>query len=211
MKKLALVFTLIVSFTGFSQTKAFTDRGKEVLLFADGTWKYSDTPFTSRREKHATCETEFDKVFKTKPLDELYKESFDYAHEIIYGNVFFDSERNEKASRWATDNFMKDQRFEIGKRNLESWYDEFYNLAYNQINKHVFFDKDRVQYSIDYAIKILKTRSYYSPLYFYNDTIGRTRDAYSLAYNKIYANVFWEKDRKQLSATWSMSFVQKTK
>lgn len=40
---LILLFTILLSFQGFSQIKAVTDTGDEVILYNDGSWTYTNT------------------------------------------------------------------------------------------------------------------------------------------------------------------------
>ena len=46
---LAAIFLFFNSFC-FSQIKAVTETGDEVILFEDGTWKYADTTKTEKEE-----------------------------------------------------------------------------------------------------------------------------------------------------------------
>lgn len=61
-RKCTILFVVLsTAFYSFSQTKAVTDKGDEVILYADGTWKYAE-------DKKESDHNKIDTIVTTKPL-----------------------------------------------------------------------------------------------------------------------------------------------
>lgn len=74
MKKLFLILcVLTISNIAISQTKALTDNGREVLLFENGTWKYSDDNSNTNSILTDSLTTNKNKFIKTSQATFLVK------------------------------------------------------------------------------------------------------------------------------------------
>lgn len=75
MKKIITLSVFLIPFLGFSQTKALTDEGKEVILFDNGTWKFVNESDSKTLETISNNPTIFEKhkdasfLFKSKKIN----------------------------------------------------------------------------------------------------------------------------------------------
>lgn len=202
MKKfiLALVLTASAVFS-YAQTIAYTQDGKRVVLFPNGSWYYADSIYGGGNNGGSFFNNNM------QGATEMFNEAYDYAFELVYGEEFFRNERENKAAVWAADYVKSNIQITLGRRNLAQWFDELYQVAYNYINKNTFFSNDRKQNSINWAKGLIEQKAVYDWSYA-GSKIARTKDAYQVAYNKIFNTEFFSADRKKRAVEWANQFVR---
>lgn len=201
MKKALLLLVLAASAVfAQAQTIAYTQDGKRVILFANGTWFYADSIYGNNNNS-------FYNNANTQGAKEMFLEAYDYALDLVYSDEFFRNDRESKSSAWAADYVKANIQINIGSRSLGQWFDELYNVAYNYIHKSEFFSNDRKQKSINWAKGLIEQKATYD-WGNYSSKIARTRDAYNVAYNKIFATEFFANDRKKKAVEWANQFMR---
>lgn len=200
MKKvlLALAFIACAAFTQ-AQTIAYTQDGKRIVLFSNGTWFYADSLYGNNNGSFYNA--------NTQGAREMFMEAYDYAFDLVYGEEFFRNERENKAGAWAADYVRTNVQVTIGRRSLSQWFDELFAVAYDYIYKNEFFPNDRKQKAINWAKNLLEQKAAYD-WGAYSSKISRTRDAYNVAYNKIFVTEFFANDRKKKSVEWANQFIR---
>lgn len=199
MKKvlLALVLTACAVCTQ-AQTIAYTQDGKRVILFANGTWFYADSVYGNNNATYYN---------NTQGAQEMFTEAYDYAYEMVYSQEFFPADRQNKSGAWAADYVKSNLQLTIGRKTLSQWCDELYTMAYNYVYRNEFFPADRKQKSINWTKNMIEQKAVYD---WGNNTskIARTREAYNVAYNKIFVTEFFPADRKQKAIDWANAFMR---
>jgi hypothetical protein len=196
MKKLTLLcFIIIFSIAVNSQSTAITSTGQRIIVFPNGTWINADSSsyYGSQGIFNADIKNEF-------------ISAYNFAFNELYSDVFFESERKQKAADWAGTGIRNGLTIYAGSKSLTSWYDDLYHIAFNYIFSGVFFESERQKQSIEWVRKILETRTVFDP-YYYNSYFKKYKEAYSLAYDKIYSNEFFASDRKTKSRNWTNTFM----
>lgn len=196
MKKLLLFLILFgFSFITKSQTGAITTGGQRIIVFPNGTWINADSSnfYTYQGNINFDIKNEF-------------ISAYNFAFNELYSDVFFESERKQKAAEWAGSGIKNGLTIYAGSKSLTSWYDDLYHIAYNYIYSGVFFDSERQKQSIEWVKKILETRTIFDP-YYYNSYFKKYKEAYSLAYNKIFSNEFFASDKKVKARNWTNTFM----
>lgn len=200
MKKFLLLASVIFSVSFMSaQTVAWTQDGKRIIIFQNGTWFYADSLANGNWNFNA----------QVQGAGEMYNEAYDYAFEVVYGEEFFSQERQNKAAQWAVDYLRQNIVITIGSRSIESWYDELYGIAFDKVYRNTFFSSERKQSAINWAKGLLEQKATYEMGMNNNASrLARQRAAYNLALNKIFSTEFFSGDRKRRAAEWANNFVR---
>ena len=196
MKKLTLFFLLVgASIAVYSQTTAITANGQRIIVFQNGTWINADSAnfYSSHGNNNTDVKNEF-------------ISAYNFAFNELYSDIFFESERKSKAAEWAGAGLRNGLTIYAGSKSLTSWHDDLYHIAFNYMYGAVFFESERQKQSTEWVRKILETRTIFDP-YYYNSYFKKYREAYTLAYNKIYSNEFFASDRKTKARNWTNTFM----
>jgi hypothetical protein len=198
MKKFILAFLFTASAVfAYTQTIAYTQEGKRIVLFPNGSWYYADSIYGGGGGYQNTNQSASD----------MYTEAYEYAFEILYGDEFFRNDRETKSAAWAADYLKQNIEIRIGTIGLSQWYDELYQVAYNSVYKSVFFASERKQNAINWAKGLIEQKAVYDWSY-QRSRIARTREAYQVAYNKIFTTEFFGNDRKRKASEWAVQFMR---
>jgi hypothetical protein len=201
MKKYLLA--LLLMFTAVcagAQMIAYTQDGKRIILFPNGSWYYADSLYSPNAVNLYSNQNE-------QSATNMFQEAYDYAMEAIYGDEFFRSDRENKAAAWAADYLKSNININIGYRTLGQWFDQLYNIAHNYVYKNVFFASERKQNAINWAKNLIEQKATYD--WFTNTSrIARYRTAYQVAYDKIFATEFFAGDRKKKASEWANNFLR---
>jgi hypothetical protein len=196
MKKILTLLAFVTAFAAaHAQTIAYTQDGKRIVIFQNGTWFYADSLGIGLPNDNA------------QSASDMFTEAYDYAYELVYGDEFFAQDRQTKSAAWAVDYLKQNITISIGRRSIENWYDELYSIAFNKIYTNSFFGSDRRQNAANWAKGLLEAKAVYEPFPF-TSRIVRTRAAYQLALNKMFGNEFFGADRKRKAADWANNFVR---
>jgi len=193
MKKLYLFVSLCVITTFLNaQTIAITAQGRKVLLFPNGSWRYTDSNF--KQDNFS--------------VDSLYNEAYDYAYDLLYGDEFFTTERKNKSIEYAVDYVKSNLSIPVGFKTFEQWYDELYAFAYSRLGKDSWaFNPDRKKMATEWTSQAIKDKGYFDD--YRLSYIARQRLAYNFAYNKIYSTEMFQQDRRKKSLQWASDFVKR--
>jgi hypothetical protein len=199
MKRLFTLLAFVMCITAaHSQTIAYTQDGKRIVIFQNGTWFYADSLVNIGGGFQPN---------NIQSAGEMFNEAYDYAYEIMYGDEFFAQDRQNKSAAWAVDYLKQNIVISIGARSIENWYDELYGIAFNKVYQNTFFGNDRKQNAAAWARQLLEQKAVYDPLTV-SSRMARTRAAYQLALNKIFVNEFFAADRKRKASDWATNFVR---
>lgn len=205
MKKVLLAFVLTAcAVFSQAQTIAYTQDGKRVILFSNGTWFYADSLYGNNNNSPYNYNNSYN---NTQGAQEMFMEAYDYAMDLLYGDEFFRNERENKAGAWAADYVRSNIQINIGRKTLGQWFDELNTIAYNYIYKNEFFGNDRKQKAINWAKGLIEQKASYDWSSF-SSKLARTREAYNVAYNKIFVTEFFANDRKKKSVDWANQFMR---
>ncbi len=193
------MFITASAVTSFAQTFAYTEDGKRIVLFPNGSWYYADSVYGGNNGGWYNN--------NVQGAQEMFTEAYDYAYELVYGEEFFRNERETKAATWAADYVKSNIQISIGRKSLGSWYDELYNIAFNHVYKNTFFGSERKQNAINWAKSLLEQKATYE-WSMNNSRMQRTREAYNVALNKIFNTEFFSSDRKRRAIEWANQFVR---
>lgn len=186
---------LVVSLFVKAQTSAVTATGQRIILFPNGTWINADSSYNFS----------FGAAF-TIDIKNEFTDAYNFAFKELYADVFFESDRKQKAADWAANSIRSGLTVYAGRKSLSSWYDDLYFIAYNYVYGTVFFDSERIKQANEWAKKILETKTIFDPVY-YPTYFKKYREAYQLAYNSIYKNEFFASDRQTKARNWTNTFM----
>jgi hypothetical protein len=200
MKKFILAFILTASAVfSYAQTIAYTQEGKRIVLFPNGSWYYADSIYNASGG--------YGGQNTNQSASDMYSEAYDYAFDILYGDEFFRNDREAKAAAWASDYLKQNIEVRIGTISLSQWFDDLYQVAYNSVYRNVFFANERKQNAINWAKGLIEQKAVYDWSY-QRSRIARTREAYQVAYNKIFTTEFFGNDRKRKASEWAVQFLR---
>jgi len=190
-----LAFVLCIS-VARSQEIAFTGSGKKIILFSNGTWTSADSlPMLT-----GTINT-------PRNFREEFNNAYKFAYDELYPDVFFDNDRKNKAANWAFNSFSSQLYFFAGAKSLTAWYDDMYYIGSAYFYNTVFFDNDRHKQTNDWLKTWMDKRTVFDPAY-YGSYLTRFREAYKIAYNKVYQNEFSDDMRRSKAMAWATSLVK---
>jgi hypothetical protein len=191
----SLVFILSIHITHSQQT-AFTASGRKVILFSNGTWVSADSvPAVSQA------------LNSPRNLREEFNNTYKFAYDELFSDVFLDNDRKSKAANWAFNSFSSQLYFFSGNKSLTSWYEDLYYIVYNYFFHTIFFDAERQSKTNDWLKTWMDKRTVFDPAY-YATYLARFREAFSIAYNNIYQNEFGDPARRSKSMAWATSLLK---
>jgi hypothetical protein len=190
-----LVGICLVYNVGFSQTSAITNSGQRIILFPNGTWIAADSlnKYTGFSDNNLDIKNDFINAYR-------------FAYDELYSDIFFESERKQKAADWATAGLKSGITVYAGNKSLLSWYEDLYHIAFNYLYSGVFFDTEKQKQSNEWVKKILETKTIFDPV-FYNSYYKKYREVYKLAFDKIFSNEFFSSERKTKARNWTTTFM----
>jgi hypothetical protein len=97
--------------------------------------------------------------------------------------------------------------FFAGNKSLSAWYDDMYYIGFNYFYFKIFFDNDRQKQTSEWVKSWMDKRTIFDPAY-YNSYLTRFREAYTIAYNKVYQNEFTDATRRTKAIAWATSLVK---
>lgn len=196
MKKIILIASLsFLLHEAFSQISAITASGQRIILFPNGTWIAADSlnKYAGFSDPNTDIKNDFINAYK-------------FAYDELYSDIFFESDRKQKAADWAATGLKSGITVYAGSKSLLSWYEDLYHIAFNYLYSGIFFDTEKQKQSNDWVRKILETKTIFDPL-FYNSFYKKYREVYKLAYEKIYSNEFFSSERKIKARNWANTFM----
>jgi hypothetical protein len=197
MKTSATIIALILFITvGRSQEIAFTGAGKKIILFSNGTWAsaYSLPLLAGTANWPRNIRDEFNNAYK-------------FAYDELYPDIYLDNDRKNKAANWAFNSFGSQLYFFAGEKSLTSWYEDMYYIGSTYFYNTVYYDNDRHKQTNEWLKTWMDKRTVFDPVY-YNSYLTRLREAYKIAYNKIYKNEFSDAPRRTKTIAWATSLIK---
>jgi hypothetical protein len=197
MRTSSTIFAFILCMTvARSQEIAFTGTGKKIILFSNGTWASADslTVVTATLNSPRNLREEFNNAYK-------------FAYDELYPDIFFDNDRKNKAANWAFNSFSSQLYFFAGGRSLTAWYEDMYYIGATYFYNTVYSDDDRHKQTNDWLKTWMDKRTVFDPAY-YNSYLARFREAYKIAYNKVYQNEFSDATRRTRSIAWATALLK---
>jgi hypothetical protein len=190
------IAAVLVTLVGYSQQTAFTTSGQKIILFSNGTWVNADSipSLTGGINSPRNLRDEFNIAYK-------------FAYDELFKDVFFDDDRKNKAANWAFNCFSTQLYFFAGSKTLSSWYDDMYYIGSTYFYFKVFFDNDRQKQTSEWVKDWMDKRTIFDPAY-YTTYLSRFKEAYGIAYNKVYQNEFTDASRRSKAMAWAASLVK---
>jgi DNA primase len=196
MKRFILLAGLcLLIHTSFSQISAITSSGQRIIVLPNGTWFAADSlvKYAGFSDINTDIKNDFINAYK-------------FAYDELYSDVFFESERKQKAADWAASGLKSGITVYAGAKSISSWYEDLYHIAFNYIYSGVIFESEKQKQSNEWVKKILEAKTIFDPLY-YNSYYKKYREVYKLAFDKLFSNEFFSSERKIKARNWTNTFM----